>query len=78
MNEKPPYKLKPASEELIKLYTLMGEALCAVQLIEDALSHVIAMKHDIQHLISEDSLKFLEDMGLDTSRVKKEIERYYG
>ncbi len=43
-----PYKLKSASQELIKLYTLMGEALGAVQLIEDALSHAISMKKDLK------------------------------
>lgn len=43
-----PYKLKPASQDLIKLYTLMGEALGAAQLIEDALSYAISMKKDLK------------------------------
>ena len=49
MSEKLPYKLKPASQELMKLYTLMGEALSAVQLLEDALCYSIAMKKDLKH-----------------------------
>lgn len=49
MKNQCPYKLKPASRELTKLYALLGEALCAVQLIEDALSYAIAMKKDIKH-----------------------------
>ena len=34
--------------------------------------------NDIQHLISEDLLKFCEDQGADMSRAKKAIEEYYG
>ena len=49
MSETAAYKLKPASDDLKKLYMLIGEALCAVQFIEDALSHTISMKHDIKH-----------------------------
>ena len=43
MTEK--YKFKPASKEELSLYSLVGEAVCAVQHIEDALSHLIVLKH---------------------------------
>lgn len=36
--------LKPASEPDISLYLLVGEAVCAVQHLEDALSHLIVLK----------------------------------
>ena len=37
-------KLKKASEKEMLLYYCLGEALCAVQIIEDALSHSIVIK----------------------------------
>ena len=40
------YKFKPASEEEVALYCLVGEAVCYVQHLEDALSHTIALKHN--------------------------------
>ena len=37
-------KFKEASEKEISLYGLLGESLCAVQILEDALSHSIVLK----------------------------------
>lgn len=42
MREK--YRFKQASQEEVTLYCLVGEALCAVQHVEDALSHSIVIK----------------------------------
>lgn len=38
------YRYKQASKEEVTLYCLVGEAVCAVQHVEDALSHSIVMK----------------------------------
>lgn len=38
------YKFKPASDQELSLYVLVGEAVCAVQHVEDALSHLIVLK----------------------------------
>jgi hypothetical protein len=38
------YKYKQASPEELKLFTLVGEALCAIQHLEDALSHSMVLK----------------------------------
>lgn len=45
MSEK--YKFKPASEQELSLYCFVGEALCAIQHIEDALSHSIVLKNSV-------------------------------
>ncbi|MAU14140.1 hypothetical protein [Flagellimonas sp.] len=37
-------KFKEASKREITLYTILGESLCAVQILEDALSHSIVLK----------------------------------
>lgn len=47
------YKFKPASEEVLTLYCFVGEAVCAVQHLEDALSHAIALKHNTPSTKSE-------------------------
>ena len=39
------YKSKPASEQELSLYCFVGEAVCAVQHVEDALSHSIVLKN---------------------------------
>lgn len=44
MIEEKKYRFKKASQKEIHLYTLLGESLCAVQILEDALSHSIVMK----------------------------------
>lgn len=44
----PEYKRKPANQDEIKLYCLVGEALCMVQHLEDALSHSITLKRDVK------------------------------
>lgn len=38
------YIFKKASQKEIFLYTLLGESLCAVQILEDVLSHSIVLK----------------------------------
>lgn len=42
------YPSKPASQEQIALYCFVGETICAVQHVEDALSHSIALKNDLK------------------------------
>lgn len=44
MNEREKYRSKKASQKEIHLYTLLGESLYAVQILEDALSHAIVLK----------------------------------
>ncbi len=43
------FKEKIANRDEITLYCLMGEALCKIQILEDALSHSITLKKDIKH-----------------------------
>lgn len=38
------HRFKKASQKEISLYALLGESLCAVQILEDALSHSIVIK----------------------------------
>jgi len=47
------FKSKPASEQEISLYTYIGESICMVQHLEDALSHSIVLKKVEKHLRSE-------------------------
>ena len=42
------YRSKPASQDEITLYCFIGEAICAVQHVEDALSHSITLKKDVK------------------------------
>ena len=51
MSEK--YKLKQASQQEMISYCLLGEAVCAVQHMEDALSHSIVLKKTKPKLRSE-------------------------
>ncbi|MBU0480569.1 MAG: hypothetical protein KKG47_05660 [Proteobacteria bacterium] len=51
MSEK--QRLKPASKQEISLYCLVGESVCAVQHVEDALSHSIVLKKTKPQLRSE-------------------------
>lgn len=44
MIEEKKYRFKKASQKEIHLYTLLGESLCAVQILENALSHSIVIK----------------------------------
>lgn len=46
------YKSKPASQDEIAIYCLIGEAICAVQHVEDVLSHSIALKKDVKEPFS--------------------------
>lgn len=41
--------LEPASQDEIKLYTRMGQALFAVQMLEDCLSVAITLKKEVKH-----------------------------
>lgn len=47
------FRTKPASEQEISLYTFIGESVCMVQHVEDALSHSIVLKKVEKHLRSE-------------------------
>ena len=38
------YRFKPASQQELSLYCYVGESVCAVQHVEDALSHSIVLK----------------------------------
>ena len=51
MSEK--YKYRPASQQELALYCLVGESVCAVQHVEDALSHSIVLKKTKPRLRSE-------------------------
>ncbi|CEG55698.1 hypothetical protein [Legionella fallonii] len=44
--------MKPASQDEITLYCLMGEALCMVQHLKDAISHSITLTRDVKKLRS--------------------------
>ncbi|WP_282085630.1 hypothetical protein [Aquimarina algiphila] len=44
MIEKKKYRFKKASQEEIDLFILLGQSLCAVQMLEGALSHLIVLK----------------------------------
>ncbi|PWH82007.1 hypothetical protein DIS18_12125 [Algibacter marinivivus] len=50
---------KETSEKEINLYTCLGESLCAVQILEDALSHLIILKktEPDQKKVADDLLK---------------------
>lgn len=45
----PNLAVKKATESEIRLYTFLGEAISAVQHLEDALAHAIVLKKEIQH-----------------------------
>ena len=47
------YRFKQASQQEINLYCFVGEAVCAVQHVEDALSHSIVLKKTKPRLRSE-------------------------
>ena len=51
MTEK--YRFKPASQQELSLYCFVGESVCAVQHVEDALSHSIVLKKIKPRLKSE-------------------------
>lgn len=60
MSEK--YRLKPASQQELTLYLLVGESVSAIQHVEDALSHSIVLKN------IKPSLKSEADMQLEKHR----------
>ena len=47
------YKFKPASQQVLSLYCLVGESVCAIQHVEDALSHSIVLKKTKPRLKTE-------------------------
>lgn len=51
MSEK--YRFKPALQQELSLYCFVGESVCAVQHVEDALSHSIVLKKTKSRLRSE-------------------------
>jgi len=67
-------------QNIVSLYNLIGEAICAVQHAEDALSHSIALKVDVKHpsrMKKIDADKALEKyrtftLGQAVKRAKKE------
>jgi len=58
MSEK--YRFKPASQQELSLYCFVGESICAIQHVEDALSHSIILKKTKARLRSEAD-KLLEE-----------------
>ena len=42
------YRKKPASQNEINLYCLIGETVCMVQILEDALSALITLKWEVK------------------------------
>ena len=69
-------KFKEASKREITLYTLLGESLCAVQILEDALSHSIVLKktEPDQKKEADDLLKKQRKytLGMAINIIKKE------
>lgn len=47
------YKFKPASQQELSLYCFVGESVCAVQHLEDALSHSIVIKNEKTRIRTE-------------------------
>jgi hypothetical protein len=47
------YRFKQASQQELSLYCFVGESVCTVQHVEDALSHSIVLKKKKPHLKSE-------------------------
>lgn len=52
---------KPANKDVMALYILVGEAICKIQILEDALNHSIILKNDVktQHRISRQEADLL-------------------
>lgn len=69
-------KFKEASKREITLYTFLGESLCAVQILEDALSHSIVLKKTKpdQKNEADDLLKKQRKytLGMAINAIKKE------
>lgn len=69
-------KFKEASKNEITLYTFLGESLCAVQILEDALSHSIVLKktEPDQKKEADDLLKKQRKytLGMAINIIKKE------
>lgn len=69
-------KFKEASKNEITLYTVLGESLCVVQILEDALSHSIVLKktEPDQKKEADDLLKKQRSytLGMAINAIKKE------
>lgn len=84
------YKFKPASDEEFSLYVLVGEAICAVQHVEDALSHFIVLekvtpplKQEADQLLEKHrsytlgrAIKIGEKAGLYTDALQQELSNF--
>lgn len=84
------YKLKPASDQELSLYVLIGEAVCAVQHVEDALSHFIVLKkvtpplkQEADQLLDKHrshtlgrAIKIGEKAGLYTDTLQQELSKF--
>jgi len=84
------YKFKPASDQELSLYVLVGEAICAVQHVEDALSHLIVLKNVTPSSKQEadqrlekhrfytlgKAIKIGEKAGLYTDTLQQELKRF--
>lgn len=44
----PNSRIRPANSDEVNLYSLIGEALCTIQFLEDALNHSIILKNDVK------------------------------
>ena len=83
-------RFKQASEQELTLFCIAGEALCAIQHVEDALSHSIVIKKTRPELKKEadilldkqrsytlgKSIKIARQEGLYTETLKKELDDF--
>ncbi|HAU1059750.1 TPA: hypothetical protein F8V25_13610 [Legionella pneumophila] len=44
----PKSRIRPATSDEVNLYSLIGESLCTIQFLEDALNHSIILKNDVK------------------------------
>lgn len=72
MSEK--YRFKPASQQEQSLYCVIGESICAVQHVEDALSHSIVLKKTKPKLRSEADKLLEEHRSYTLGRAIKIVE----
>jgi hypothetical protein len=84
------YKLKPASKQELSLYCFVGEAVCAIQHVEDALSHSIVLKNNAPPSKSEadqllekhrsytlgQAINIVEKAGLYEDALQQELRKF--
>ena len=73
MSEK--YRFKPASQQELSLYCFVGESVCAVQHVEDALSHSIVLKKTKPRLRSEANQLLEEHLSYTLGKAIKIAEQ---